>query len=82
MIMMMIFFSCPSDIVGLRTSETWHGPWVGDDDDDDTRLKPDSRLAEWVSHFQEQQLQLFVAIRKQVESVCVSNSLSSVSLHC
>ena len=45
-----------------------------------TRMKQDSQLAEWISHFQEQKLQLFVAtlFRKHVECLCRIRSLQSL----
>ena len=51
--------------------------------DDETRILPDSRLAEWNTHMQEAKLPFFVAalFREHVESACRIRFLQSLALH-
>ena len=45
-------------------------------DDDETRIRPDSQLAEWIAHLQEQKLQLFFATL--VRKFCVEFAIFSL----
>ena len=49
-------------------------------DHDETRIKPDSRLAEWIPHLQERKLHFFVAtlFREHVERLCRIRRLQSL----